>query len=80
MVIFFKITSLGDGLGPNFILSDNFGLTNPFEFTRDELLAGVTIDVNDLATDIFVSSTGAYCKDCCDPKFTKKYPIVFNAP
>ena len=77
MVIFFQIPDLGDGLGPNFILSDNFGATNPFQFTRDELLAGVVIEVNSLATDIFVTSTGAYCKDCCDPQFTKKYPIVF---
>jgi hypothetical protein len=65
MQILFKISSLGSGLGPEFILSDNFGLTNPYKFTKQQLLDGVIITVNNNATKVFVKSTGGWCNDCC---------------
>lgn len=73
MQIFFQIDSLGEGLGPTFILTDGFGLTNPFEFTRQELIDGVTIEVNDNAQFIYVKSTGILCKDCCNPDIKQQF-------
>jgi hypothetical protein len=58
MNIFIKISNLGEGLGPEFILSDDFGLTIPYKFTRQQLLDGVEIYVNNNATKINVKSTG----------------------
>lgn len=75
MKIFFKIDSLGEGLGPNFILKDNIGLTDPYSVTKSQLLSGLEIEVNNLATDIFVTSIGVYCKDCCEDVQFKKYSI-----
>jgi len=75
MKIFFKINTLGEGLGPNFILKDNIGLTNPYSVTKSQLLTGLEIEVSNLATDIFVASTGKYCKDCCEEVEFKKYSI-----
>ena len=66
MTIFFQIDVLGEGLGPTFILSDDFGLTNPFEFTRQELLDGVEIQINSESKFIYIRSTGIFCKDCCE--------------
>lgn len=75
MLIFFKINDLGEDLGPEFILSDNFGLTSPYLFTKDELLLGVEINVNENAVEISVQSTGALCKNCCLPDTIKKYQL-----
>jgi hypothetical protein len=75
MLIFFKVNNLGEDLGPEFILWDNFGLTSPYLFTRDELLTGVTINVNENAVEISVQSTGSLCKNCCLPDIIKKYTL-----
>jgi archaellum component FlaF (FlaF/FlaG flagellin family) len=72
MLVFFKIDSLGGGLGPKFILHDDFGLTDPYEFTKDELLNGVNLDVNPSATKITVISEGSLCIDSCHPISPKK--------
>jgi hypothetical protein len=73
-LVYFKINSLGDGLGPTFILSDNFGLTLPYEFTRQQLLSGVNITININATEINVRSTGLLCRECCNCNL-KKYSV-----
>ncbi len=76
MKIFFKISSLGIGLGPEFILYDNYSLTIPFKFSSQQLLDGVEILVNDLATNIYVKSTGVFCNDPCVYD-VKNYVIPF---
>jgi len=75
MTIFFQIDVLGEGLLSPFILSDDFGLTNPFEFTRQELLDGVEIEVNPNSKFIYVRSTNIFCKNCCDVDIKQKYLI-----
>lgn len=72
MLIFFKINTIGSGLGPKFIIHDEFGLTNPYEFTKEELLNGVEIDVHDDAKKITVISEGNLCIDSCNPVSPKK--------
>jgi hypothetical protein len=79
MFILFKISPLGAGLGPNFILSDNFGLTIPYKVTRQQLIDGVLIQVNWSATKIYVRSTGAMCNDCENP-FVKIYDLIPPPP
>jgi hypothetical protein len=79
MFILFKISPLGAGLGPNFILSDNFGLTIPYKVTRQQLIDGVLIQVNWGATKIYVRSTGALCNDCENP-FIKIYDLIPPPP
>lgn len=71
MLISFQITNLGEGLGPTFTLSDDFGPTVPSVFTKEELLEGVEIEVNDGATKVIVVSNGSLCKN----KSTKEYLI-----
>jgi hypothetical protein len=79
MFILFKISPLGSGLGPDFILSDNFGLTIPYKVTRQQLIDGVLIQVNWSATKIYVRSTGAMCNDCENP-FVKIYDLIPPPP
>ncbi len=53
-------TPLGETLGPNFNLSANYGTITPSTATKDELLAGKVVIVDDLAVGITITSTG-YC-------------------
>lgn len=53
---------LGADLGPNFNLTANVGSVTPSTATKTELLAGKSVSVDDLATQITVTSTGT-CTD-----------------
>lgn len=46
------------GLGPNFNLTTNVGSVTPSTATKTELLAGKSVSVDDLATQVTVTSTG----------------------
>jgi hypothetical protein len=49
---------LGADLGPNFNLTTNVGSVTPSTATRTELLAGKSVSVDDLATQVTITSTG----------------------
>ena len=51
-------SGLGASLGPNFNLTASTGVVDPATATLTELLAGIIVIVDDLATDITVTSTG----------------------
>lgn len=50
--------ALGADLGPNFNLTANVGSVTPSTATRIELLAGKSVSVDDLATQVTITSTG----------------------
>jgi hypothetical protein len=59
MIIFVQIDSTtGNGLGPNFAISSNIGQVSPNTATRQELLNGVYLTVNDASTKITLTSQG----------------------
>ncbi len=49
---------LGGDLGPNFNLSADMGSVTPATATKIELLAGKNVDVDNLATQVTITSTG----------------------
>lgn len=60
MIVFVKIdSSTGSGLGPNFLITSNVGQVSPNTATRQELLNGVYLTVNDASTAITITSQGA---------------------
>lgn len=48
----------GANLGPNFVLTADFGSVIPNTATLSELLAGKNVSIDDLATQITITSTG----------------------
>lgn len=48
----------GANLGPNFVLTADFGSVSPSAATLSELLSGKNVTVDDLATQITITSTG----------------------
>jgi hypothetical protein len=59
MDVFVKIDATsGNGLGPDFQLTSNFGSVSPFLVTRDELVNGIIVSVDNLATVIVITSLG----------------------
>lgn len=48
----------GADLGPNFDLTADTGVVDPLTATLAELLAGVVVIVDDLATEVTITSTG----------------------
>jgi len=48
----------GADLGPNFVLTANIGILTPSIATLAELLIGVTVLADDMATQVFVTSQG----------------------
>jgi len=67
MQVILRITNLptGSNIGPNFNVVPNVGVASPATVTLAQLLAGVTVMVNDLTTDIQVKSTGS-CDNVVD--------------
>jgi hypothetical protein len=51
-------SGLGSNLGPNFNLTANVGSVTPSTATKSELLAGKNVSVDDIATQVTVTSTG----------------------
>jgi hypothetical protein len=62
-------TPLGSDLGPNFNLTTNVGSVTPSTATRSELLAGKIVSVDDLATNVIVTSIGT-----CTNSITQTIP------
>jgi len=60
---------LGANLGPNFNLTTNVGSVTPSTATKSELIAGKSVSVNDAATQVTVTSTGA-----CTNSITQAIP------
>lgn len=48
----------GANLGPNFVLTADFGSVSPSTATLSELLSGKNVTIDDLATQIIITSTG----------------------
>ena len=51
-------SGLGSSLGPNFTLTSNYGSVTPVTATRTELLSGKTVQVDDGATTVNITSLG----------------------
>jgi hypothetical protein len=62
---------LGSNLGPNFNLTTNVGSVTPSTATRTQLLAGLIVSVDDIATQVTVTSTGP-----CSNSITQTIPCV----
>jgi hypothetical protein len=62
---------LGANLGPNFNLTANVGLVTPSTATKAELLAGKTVDVDNAASQVTVTSTGT-----CTSSITQTIPCA----
>jgi len=62
---------LGADLGPNFNLTANVGIVTPSTATKTELLAGKSVSVDDLATEVTVTSTGT-----CTNAITQTIPCA----
>lgn len=63
--------ALEAGLGPNFNLTANVGVVTPSTATRTELIAGKSVSVDDLATQVTVTSTGT-----CTNAITQTIPCA----
>lgn len=48
----------GANLGPNFVLTADFGSVSPSTATLSELLSGKNVTIDNLATQIIITSTG----------------------
>lgn len=64
-------SGLGANLGPNFNLTANVGVVIPLTATLSELLAGKIVDVDDLATQVTITSTGV-----CTNSVTQTIPCA----
>ena len=62
---------LGADLGPNFNLTANTGTVTPSTATKSELTAGKSVSVDDLATQVTVTSTGT-----CTGAITQNIPCA----
>jgi hypothetical protein len=62
---------LGADLGPNFNLTANVGSVTPSTATKTELTAGKSVSVDDLATQVTVTSTGT-----CTNSITQTIPCA----
>jgi hypothetical protein len=62
---------LGADLGPNFNLTANVGSVTPSTATKSELTAGKSVSVDDLATEVTITSTGT-----CTNAITQTIPCV----
>jgi hypothetical protein len=62
---------LGADLGPNFNLTADVGSVTPSTATKSELLAGKSVSVDDLATQVTVTSTGT-----CTNAITQTIPCA----
>ena len=62
---------LGANLGPNFNLTADVGSVSPSTATKAELLAGKTVDVDNSASQVTVTSTGA-----CTNAITQAIPCA----
>ena len=62
---------LGADLGPNFNLTANAGSVTPSTATKSELTAGKSVSVDDLATQVTVTSTGT-----CTNAITQNIPCA----
>ena len=62
---------LGADLGPNFNLTANVGSVTPSTGTKSELTAGKSVSVDDLATQVTVTSTGT-----CTNAITQTIPCA----
>ena len=62
---------LGADLGPNFNLTADVGSVTPSTATKSELTAGKSVSVDDLATQVTVTSTGT-----CTNAITQTIPCV----
>ena len=62
---------LGADLGPNFNLTADVGTVTPSTATRTELVAGKSVSVDDLATQVTVTSTGT-----CTNAITQNIPCI----
>jgi hypothetical protein len=64
---------LGADLGPNFNLTADVGSVTPSTATKSELLAGKSVSVDDLATQVTVTSTGT-----CTNAITQTIPCTIQ--
>jgi hypothetical protein len=64
-------SGLGADLGPNFNLTADVGSVTPSTATRTQLLAGKSVSVDDLATQVTVTSTGT-----CTNAITQTIPCA----
>ncbi len=62
---------LGADLGPNFNLTANVGSVTPSTATKIELLAGKSVSVDNLATEVTITSTGT-----CTNSITQTIPCA----
>ena len=62
---------LGADLGPNFNLTANTGTVTPSTATKSELTSGKSVSVDDLATQVTVTSTGT-----CTGAITQNIPCA----
>jgi hypothetical protein len=62
---------LGADLGPNFNLTADVGVVTPSTATKTELTAGKSVSVDDLATQVTVTSTGT-----CTNAITQTIPCA----
>ena len=65
--------ALGADLGPNFNLTADAGTVTPSTATKTELLAGKSVSVDDLATQVTVTSTGT-----CTNAITQTIPCTIQ--
>ena len=64
---------LGADLGPNFNLTADVGSVTPSTATKSELVAGKSVSVDDLATQVTVTSTGT-----CTNSITQTIPCTIQ--
>jgi hypothetical protein len=70
-------TGLGVDMGPNYVLTTDIGEVLPSHVTQTQLLAGVTVSIDDNASFVKVTSLGN-CTNSLNITITGKTAIVYS--
>lgn len=71
MIVFVKISSsVGNGLGPEFVLTSDAGSVIPSVVTKTQLVDGIYVTVSDIAKKIKITSQGDKCTNSIEQLIT----------
>lgn len=71
MIVFVKISSsVGNGLGPEFVLTSDAGSVIPSVVTKTQLVNGIYVTVSDIAKKIKITSQGDKCTNSIEQLIT----------
>ena len=71
--------SIGNNLGPNFSISANIGVVVPNTATKNELISGKILTVDESASTIILTSSGGTCANTLSINIDKESSTCYSA-